>query len=176
MGSDVMKSPRSVDAEITTSCNLRCAYCSHFSGPGAVDITHDAFRGKGNFTKAIQGIKILQRFKVSVTARVTIHRKNVHELLQLGHMVLGRINHDNLIDIWQNHPDLRNLRERSSIPLTSFAFCRNCPYTDYCTGNCPATAYTITGEVNHPSPDGCLRSFQEQGGSLPEPSLRPQSG
>lgn len=373
MGSDVMRSPRSVDAEITTSCNLRCAYCSHFSGPGdvdkdlpldawlrffselqrcavmnitlsggepfyrtdlreivrgivanrmrfsilsngtlidpdmadflastrrcnhvqvsidgAIDITHDAFRGKGNFTKAIQGIRTLQRFKVPVTVRVTIHRKNVHELeavakllleeielpsfstnsaspmglcrknaaqtqltvaerslametlilltnryggrisatagpladgrawlemkeacregrpmegrgfltgcngprqtiavradgaiipcLQLGHMVLGRINHDNLIDIWQNHPDLRNLRERSSIPLASFAFCRNCPYTDCCTGNCPATAYTITGEVNHPSPDGCLRSFQEQGGSLPEPSLRRQSG
>lgn len=373
MGSDVMKSPRSVDMEITTSCNLRCAYCSHFSGPGdvdrdlpldawlrffselqrlavmnvtlsggepfyrpdlreiirgivanrmrfsilsngtlvdpdmasflasthrcnrvqvsidgAIDITHDAFRGKGNFTKAIQGIKTLQQCNVPVTVRVTIHRKNVHELeavakllleeiglpsfstnsaspmglcrknaaqtqltvaerslametlmlltdryggrinatagpladgrawlemkeacregrqmegrgflagcngprqtiavradgaitpcLQLGHIVLGRINHDDLADVWQNHPELRKLRERSLIPLSSFAFCRDCVYTAYCTGNCPATAYTITGEVNHPSPDACLRLFQEQGGSLRERSTNHQSG
>lgn len=366
MASDVMKSPRSVDMEITTSCNLRCDYCSHFSGPGdvdadlpreawlrffselrrcavmnvtlsggepfyrtdlkeiilgivanrmrfsllsngtlidpgmasflastrrcnhvqvsidgAIDITHDAFRGKGNFTRAIQGIRTLQQFNVPVTVRVTIHRKNVHELeavakllleeiglpsfstnsaspmglcrknaaqtqltvaerslametlvflneryggrinatagpladerawlamkearragrppqegrgfltgcngprqtiavradgviipcLQLGHMDLGRINHDALLDVWQNHPDLLQLRERSLIPLSSFAFCRDCPYTDYCTGNCPATAYTMTGKINHPSPDACLRLYQEQGGDSPE--------
>lgn len=363
MGPDVMKSPRSVDVEITTSCNLRCAYCSHFSGPGdtdkdlsleawlrffselrrcavmnvtlsggepfyrpdlkeiiqgivdnrmrfsilsngtlidpdmaaflastrrcnhvqisidgAIDITHDAFRGRGNFTKAIEGIKTLQRSMVSVTVRVTIHRKNVYELeaiakllleeiklpsfstnsasamglcrknasqiqltvperslametltllcsrygdrinatagpladgraweemqeacrkgrpmegrgfltgcngplqtiavradgaiipcLQLGHMVLGWINHDNLLDVWQDHPELHKLRERSLIPLSSFTLCRDCDYKDYCTGNCPATAYTMTGQVNHPSPEGCLRLFQEQGGSL----------
>ena len=374
MGLEVMKSPRSVDMEITTSCNLRCAYCSHFSGPGdvgtdlpqeawlrffselqrcavmnvtlsggepfyrpdlreiirgivanrmrfsilsngtlidpdmasflastrrcnhvqvsidgAIDITHDAFRGKGNFTRAIQGIKTLQQFNVPVTVRVTIHRKNVHELeavakllleeiglpafstnsaspmglcrknaaqtqltvaerslametlllltdryggrinatagpladgrawlemkearqegrqrmegrgfltgcngprqtiavradgaiipcLQLGHMVLGRIGQDDLLDVWQHHPDLRKLRERSLSPLSSFAFCRGCPYRDYCTGNCPAMAYTMTGKINHPSPDACLRLFQEQGGTLPERSIHYQSG
>jgi SynChlorMet cassette radical SAM/SPASM protein ScmE len=369
-----MKSPRSVDVEITTACNLRCSYCSHFSGPGdvdrdlpleawlrflselqrcavmnitlsggepfsrpdlreilqgivanrlrfsilsngtlidpdmaaflastrrcnlvqvsidgAIDITHDAFRGKGNFAKAIGGIKTLLQFGVPVTVRVTIHRKNVYELeavakllleeiglpsfstnsashmglcrknadqtqltvaerslametlmrltdrykdrinatagpladgrnwfgmqeacregkprmegrgfltgcngprqtlavradgaiipcLQLGHMVLGRINHDDFLDVWQNHPDLRKLRERSLIPLASFDFCRGCAYTDYCTGNCPAMAYTMTGEVNHPSPDACLRLFQEQGGSLLDRPAHDQAG
>lgn len=369
----VMRSPRSVDMEITTACNLRCDYCSHFSGPGdvekdlpleawlrffselrrcavmnvtlsggepfyrpdlreiiqgivanrmrfsilsngtlidpdmaaflastrrcnqvqvsidgAIDITHDAFRGKGNFAKAVRGVKTLQQFNVPVTVRVTIHRKNVGELeaiakllleeiglpsfstnsaspmglcrknaaqtqltvperslamktlmdlteryggrisatagpladgrtwlemlevcrknettegrgfltgcsgpqqtiavradgaiipcLQLGHMLLGMINKDDLIDIWQNHPDLRMLRTRSLIPLSSFDFCRECPYTDHCTGNCPATAYTMTGEINHPSPDACLRLFQREGGSLPKRSARPRSG
>ena len=37
----------------------------------------------------------------------------------------------------------------------------------YCTGNCPALAYTLTGEVNHPSPDACLRRFLEEGGQIP---------
>ncbi len=368
MSLGIMKSPRSVDMEITSSCNLRCDYCSHFSGPGdvdkdlpleawlgffselkrcavmnvtlsggeplyrpdireiiqsivanrlrfsilsngtlidrdiaafltstgrcnlvqvsidgAIDITHDAFRGKGNFMKAIQGIKTLQQFNVPTTVRVTIHRKNVHELnaiaellleeiklpsfstnsasymglcrknaaqtqltvaerslametlmlladkyggrinatagpladgrswlemqeasrngqqrmegrgfltgcngprqtlavradgviipcLQLGHMALGRINYDDLLSIWQNHPDLRKLRQRSAIVLPSFIFCQGCAYTDYCTGNCPAMAYAIAGEVNHPSPDTCLRLFLEQGGHLPERS------
>ena len=87
---------------------------------------------------------------------------------QLGHMALGQINRDNLIDLWQNHPDLRTLRERSRIALDEFAFCQDCPYIPYCTGNCPATAYTLAGDVNHPSPDACLRLFLERGGRLPE--------
>ncbi len=374
MSAVLMKSPRGMDIEITTSCNLRCAYCSHFSGPGdvegdlpladwllffgelgraavmnvtlsggepfdrpdlrdilqgivanrmrfsilsngtlidrdmarflastgrcnqvqvsidgAIDITHDAFRGKGNFRRAIEGIRTLMEFLVPVTVRVTIHRRNVRELeaiarllleeiglpsfstnsashmglcrknadqtqltvderslametllrltdrygerigatagplaegrmwiemieaaregrqlmegrgfltgcsgpfqtlavradgviipcLQLGHMALGRINRDGLVDTWQNHPDLKRLRERSLIPLASFPFCRDCPYAGYCTGNCPAVAYTITGEVNHPSPDACLRLFLEQGGRLPERAVPPQCG
>lgn len=370
----VMKSPRSLDLEITTSCNLRCAYCSHFSSPGdvqedlpldewlaflaelssaavmqvtlsggepflrqdlrgviegivanrmrfsiltngtlideemaafiastsrcdtiqvsidgAVPISHDAFRGSGNFTKAIRGIRILQQFNLPSSVRVTIHRKNVHELEaiaqllldeiglpsfstnsaghmglcrknaeqtqltaaehsqamdvlltlterypdrinatagpladgrswlemetarlehrapmngrgyltgcagplknmavradgtmipcpQLGHMALGRINQDRLLDVWQHHPDLGALRERFRIPLDQFDFCRDCAYIPYCTGNCPATAYTLSGKVNHPSPDACLRLFLERGGRLPERSSMAYGG
>jgi SynChlorMet cassette radical SAM/SPASM protein ScmE len=95
---------------------------------------------------------------------------------QLGHITLGQINHDDLLAIWQNHPDLWKLRHRSLIALSSFAFCRNCAYTPYCTGNCPAMAYTLMGEVNHPSPDACLRLFLEQGGRLPKRSPRRQDG
>ncbi len=366
MPTKVMRTPRSVDMAITSSCNLRCTYCSHFTGPGdtdmdlpaedwlqfftelgrcavmnvtlsggepflrpdlrkiiegiianrmrytiltngtlidermaafiastrrcdtiqvsidgAIDITHDAFRGKGNFARAIRGIRTLLKFKLPASVRVTIHRKNVYELasvarlllediglpsfstnsaghmglcrknakqtqltaaehslamktlltllekypgrisatagpladgqswlgmekarrekhapmagrgfltgcggpmqtiavrsdgamvpcIQLSHMTLGQINQDNLTDIWQNHPDLQNLRERSRIPLDQFTFCRHCNYIPYCTGNCPATAYTIAGEVNHPGPDACLRLFMERGGQLPE--------
>lgn len=362
----LMKTPRSVDIEITNGCNLRCAYCSHFTSAGdvakdlpldewrlffaelqrcavmnvtlsggepfyrqdlkeiiasivenrmrfsilsngtliepemasflaaagrcdsvqvsidgAIDITHDAFRGEGNFVKAINGIKTLQRFNVPVAVRVTIHRKNVHELdavaallleeiglpsfstnaasymglcrknteqtqlsvaerslametllrladkysnrisatagplaeatmwaemkeasregkpqmegrgfltgcggpfksiavradgayvpcSQLGHIVLGHINRDDLCDIWQNHPALWEFRNRRLIPLSSFDFCQGCPYINYCTGNCPALSFNLTGEVNHPSPDACLRLFEQQGGSLPE--------
>ena len=32
----VMQTPRIVDIAITGQCNLRCAYCSHFSSPGEV--------------------------------------------------------------------------------------------------------------------------------------------
>jgi len=365
MASGVMKWPRSVDMEITSFCNLRCAYCSHFSGPGdvdadlpldawlqffeelgrcrvmnvtlsggepflrqdlraiiegivtnrmrfsiltngtliedgmaaflestkrcnliqvsidgAIDMTHDAFRGKGNFARAIQGVLTLQKFGLPASVRVTIHRKNVHELeaiarllleeiglasfstnaaghmglcrknaaqtqltplehslamatllaladkypgrisatagpladgrawnemeaarqenrppmsgrgfltgcsgpmqtlavradgaivpcLQLGHMALGRINDDDLAALWQSHPELKILRERCHTPLHQFDFCRGCHYLPYCTGNCPATAYTLYGDVNHPAPDACLRLFLERGGHLP---------
>jgi SynChlorMet cassette radical SAM/SPASM protein ScmE len=85
----------------------------------------------------------------------------------LPHMELGRINKDSLIEIWQQHHDLLQLRRRHTISLTTFEFCKGCPYIPYCTGNCPGLAYTMIGQVDHPSPDACLRRFLEEGGKLP---------
>jgi SynChlorMet cassette radical SAM/SPASM protein ScmE len=86
----------------------------------------------------------------------------------LSHIELGQINRDDLKDIWQNHPEMKKIRQRRNIPLNDFAFCKGCEYINYCTGNCPGLAYTITGQVDHPSPDACLRQFLEDGGKLPE--------
>lgn len=88
--------------------------------------------------------------------------------IQLSHIELGRMNSDDLRVAWQNHSELKRLRERSSIPLSDFEFCKGCDYIDYCTGNCPALAYTIMGGDAHPSPDACLRKFLEEGGKLPK--------
>ena len=361
-----MKTPRSVDLAITNRCNLRCTYCSHFTGAGdvghdlpkeewlqffeelnrcavmsvtlqggepfcrkdlpeliegivrnrmrfnilsngtlitgemaaflastgrcdgvqvsidgSVPTTHDACRGEGNFIRAMEGIKSLQKYNVPVPVRVTIHRQNVRDLenvakflleevglpsfstnaasymglcrqnaeqvqltaeerslametllklekkyngrisasagplaegrdwlemerklqvgqdpiegrgflsgcngpantlavradgvmtpcIQMSHLELGRINVDNLQEVWQEHPGLERLRSRYKIPLSRFEFCQGCDYINYCTGNCPATAYTILGTENHPSPDACLKRFLEAGGRLPE--------
>jgi SynChlorMet cassette radical SAM/SPASM protein ScmE len=246
------------------------------SGPSI----HDAFRGEGKFSKAMEGITTLQKNHVPVSVRVTIHRQNVRDLeatamllldemglpgfstnsasflgtcrrnaaqvqltvperslametlirlqkkyrgrisasagplaeaaswlrmerarrdnrgpaqdagylngcggvmstlavradgvmvpcSQMSHIPLGRINRDDLLETWQNHPELRRLRERDRIPLRDFEFCRGCDYVDYCTGNCPALAYTMTGNEFHPSPDACLKRFLEAGGRLP---------
>lgn len=362
----LIPTPRKVDIEITSRCNLRCKYCFHFSSPadvanelpqeewfdffeelrdcsvtdvclsggepfirddlkdiiksiisnrmrfsilsngtlvndeiaafiastrrcnevqisidGSISVTHDSFRGKGSFYKAVEGIKHLLNNKVPVGIRVTIHRQNVDDLeniarlllediglpsfstnsasymglcrknpeqillssqertyamqhllkltekyegrinafagplaeardwlemekarregkdalpdggfltgcggamdtiavradgviipcSQLPHIELGRINRDNLKDIWQNHPELTKLRQRNQIPLSDFEFCRGCDYINYCTGNCPALAYTLYGNENHPSPDACLRRFLEDDGRLPD--------
>jgi SynChlorMet cassette radical SAM/SPASM protein ScmE len=87
--------------------------------------------------------------------------------IQMSHIILGRINQDNIMQVWQHHPELIRLRERSKIPLRDFLYCRECEYIDYCTGNCPALSYTVLGEENHPSLDGCLKRFLEMGGELP---------
>ena len=86
---------------------------------------------------------------------------------QLGHIELGRINVHDLKEVWQNHPDLKRLRERHHIALSRFEFCRACEYMNYCTGNCPALAYTLEGDENHPSPDACFKRFLAKGGRLP---------
>ena len=84
----------------------------------------------------------------------------------LSHMRLGRINQDSLVDIWRNSPELNALRQRRAIPLAAFDFCADCPYTSYCSGNCPGLAYSLTGQVDHPSPDACLRRFLIDGGRI----------
>ncbi|MCI0478622.1 MAG: SynChlorMet cassette radical SAM/SPASM protein ScmE [Anaerolineales bacterium] len=88
----------------------------------------------------------------------------------LPHIVLGQINRDALQMIWQTAPALNDLRARRAIPLSDFEFCAGCEYQPYCTGNCPGLAYTLTGQVNHPSPDACLRRFLEDGGKLDNPT------
>ncbi|NPV63163.1 MAG: SynChlorMet cassette radical SAM/SPASM protein ScmE [Methanotrichaceae archaeon] len=86
----------------------------------------------------------------------------------LSHIELGRINRDDLRTIWRHHPALRSLRDRTNISLQDYEFCKGCAYIEYCTGSCPAMAYNLIGQVNHPSPDSCLRRFLEEGGRLPE--------
>jgi SynChlorMet cassette radical SAM/SPASM protein ScmE len=100
--------------------------------------------------------------KISVRADGAIVPCNI-----LAHVELGRINHDSLAEIWQNSPALNQLRNRHTIPLTGFEFCAGCSYIPYCTGNCPGLAYTITGQVDHPSPDACLQRFLDEGGTIP---------
>jgi SynChlorMet cassette radical SAM/SPASM protein ScmE len=85
----------------------------------------------------------------------------------LSHMELGRINQDTLQDIWQNNKRLYKLRTRHLISLDSFAECTECAYVPYCTGNCPGLAFTLTGDVDRPSPDACLKHFLNGGGKIP---------
>jgi len=358
----LMKTPRTIDIEITSKCNLRCLYCAHFSGPGDVkdlstaewlqffdelgrcavmdvslsggepllrkdfreliegivrnrmrftiltngtliteDIasfiastgrckmiqvsldgsqasSHDACRGEGSFDRAVNGLRILKEHKLNVTTRVTIHHGNIAELddiarfllediglsyfstnaassfglckenaqIQinaeermramaeltrltkkykgrivaaagplaearvwsgmerarkegkestpgggfltgcncvrsrlavrsdgvivpcslLDHIELGRVNRGSLQEIWLNHPAMTKLRERVTIPLSSFDFCKGCDYVNYCTGSCPALAYSLVGKIDHPSPDICFRRFLQGGGNL----------
>jgi len=256
----------------------RCDYVQ-VSVDGSSAEVHDSCRGQGSFDGAIRGIRTLQRHRISVAVRVTIHRKNVHNLEDIAHFLLdelglpdfgtnsagymgsccrnaddvllnteerqeamatlrrltaqydgrisanagpltdglmwqrmeearvqgkpafhnggrltacgcptnkisvradgiivpcnmlahvelGRINQDSLAEIWQNHPALNQLRNRHTIPLTGFEFCAGCSYIPYCTGNCPGMAYSLTGQVDHPSPDACLRKFLEGGGTI----------
>jgi SynChlorMet cassette radical SAM/SPASM protein ScmE len=93
----------------------------------------------------------------------------------LSQIALGRINRDDLQKIWLEHPAMQQMRSRRTIALTAFEFCRGCEFIDLCTGNCPGLAYTLTGQVDHPSPDACLRRFLEAGGRVPGRALPDRS-
>lgn len=244
----------------------------------SIPIMHDAYRGKGSFSKAMDGINFLMKHNVPIDVRVTIHKKNITSLndttkllldeiglpsfsinaasymglcrkntekvqldikekssvmktllelnekyngriktsagplydarqwlkmkkkhdegkekrgyltgcggvfkeiavradgtivpcIQMSHIEIGQINRDILQDIWENHPELKRLRSRRDIPLSSFEFCHQCNYIDYCTGGCPAIAYTMLGNDSNPSPNGCFKRFIIEGGRLPD--------
>ncbi len=85
----------------------------------------------------------------------------------LPNICLGWINQDSMQEIWQKSQKLSQFRSRRSLSLSSFEYCSGCPYIPYCTGNCPAYAYNLIGQVNHPSPDACLRRFLADGGKIP---------
>ncbi|EFK06501.1 radical SAM domain protein [delta proteobacterium NaphS2] len=172
----VMSTPRLLDVEITSKCNLRCKYCYHFNSAGetkedieteewlrffeelkqcvvmevclgggepflrddlkeilsslarnqirfsimsngtlitdeiaafiaaskrcnyvqvsidgSIPITHDEMRGKGNFSRAINGLKTLLRHGITATVRVTIHKGNVYDLEGIAELLLEEI-------------------------------------------------------------------------------------
>lgn len=82
--------------------------------------------------------------------------------VMLPQMVLGRLGEDRLDDVWLHAPALHEMRCRSSLSLSSFDDCLDCSWLESCTGNCPGTAYSLTGEVNRPCPETCLKRFQEE--------------
>jgi len=88
----------------------------------------------------------------------------------MANVSLGRIGHDRLLDVWRDNSTLCEFRQRHEIELSSFDECRDCDYADYCTGNCPAISFSMTGEAHRPAPDSCYRLFLRQGGRLPVPS------
>jgi SynChlorMet cassette radical SAM/SPASM protein ScmF len=80
---------------------------------------------------------------------------------QMSHIELGRINMDDLEEVWQEHAELGRLRERHKIPLKDFEFCQGCEYISYCTGNCPALAYTTD----------CLTAESAENAEMSKPSV-----
>lgn len=85
----------------------------------------------------------------------------------LSMIELGRINHDSLPKVWQNHEDLVRFRERRTISLLEFDECRSCYYSAFCRGGCPGLSASQTGSVYRPAPDTCLRLFLDAGGEVP---------
>jgi SynChlorMet cassette radical SAM/SPASM protein ScmE len=88
--------------------------------------------------------------------------------VMLPQMVLGRIGEDRLDDVWKNSQALQEMRSRCSVPLATFEECQDCSWRESCTGNCPGTAYSLTGEVDRPCPEACLKRFHNDISALGE--------
>lgn len=81
--------------------------------------------------------------------------------VMLPQMVMGIMGKDSLREVWNDAESLVRMRHRMSIPLDSFSECGDCQWLMSCTGNCPGSAITLSGSVDRPCPEACLKRFQE---------------
>ncbi|MDM8525328.1 SynChlorMet cassette radical SAM/SPASM protein ScmE [Desulfococcaceae bacterium HSG8] len=74
----IMKTPKDMDLAITNRCNLRCSYCSHFSGPGDVD--HDL--PQDEWLKFFEELNRCAVLKVTLQGGEPFIRKDIKTLIR----------------------------------------------------------------------------------------------
>lgn len=79
--------------------------------------------------------------------------------VMLPTLTLGEIGRDPLPEVWQQAAVLQKLRARREIQLEDLDECRDCLWVKSCTGSCPGMALSLTGAVDRPCPQSCLRRF-----------------
>ncbi len=80
----------------------------------------------------------------------------------LPSLSMGVIGITPLQEAWHNHPSINIVRHRYQIPLNSLPNCRDCNYTGFCVGGCPASVLAKFGELNIADPKLCYRSYRHQ--------------
>ena len=85
----------------------------------------------------------------------------------LAAAALGTIGATPIRDVWQSHPLLEEMRGRGAIPMEQVPGCAGCDWIPYCSGGCPATEYTRTGDLYVANPECCYRRFLGECGDLP---------
>jgi len=74
---------------------------------------------------------------------------------------MGEIGKTPLLEAWLHGQAINALRKRRSIPLSSLPECRDCKYTGFCAGGCPAVIYAKLGRLDTIDPGVCYRQFKE---------------
>ncbi len=80
------------DAEARMLAQSRRCDGVQVSLDGSGPASHDPFRGKGSFHRAVEGIRHLQAHGVPVTVKVTIHRENYQDLEHSARYLLDELN------------------------------------------------------------------------------------
>ena len=101
------------------------------------------------------------------TSLAVLSNGKIVPCIMLPQIECGRVNRDDLGEVWRTSPHLTALRSRREISLESFEECSGCPFVSYCTGNCPSLAYAHYQSIDLPSPDACLKRYLEEGGIIP---------
>lgn len=80
----------------------------------------------------------------------------------LPSLTMGRIGITPLRQAWLHHPAINTVRQRRQIPLQSLDDCRDCDYTGFCAGGCPASALAKFSQLNAVDPAVCFRRYLQQ--------------
>ena len=81
----------------------------------------------------------------------------------LPSLTMGVIGSAPLQEAWLHHPSINIVRQRYQIPLSSLPECRDCEYTGFCAGGCPASVLAKFSQLNAIDPTTCYRLHRLQG-------------
>ncbi|MGR0482546.1 MAG: SynChlorMet cassette radical SAM/SPASM protein ScmE [Candidatus Electronema sp. V4] len=89
---------------------------------GSTPAVHDLCRGKGSFVKAVEGIKILQKYHIPVSARSTIQKHNVTDIENTARFVLDDLNIQNFrISNAQSRGNYKNNADELQLTVGDFS-------------------------------------------------------
>jgi len=91
-----------------------------------------------------------------------LHDGSIVPCCMMPGLVMGNINRDSLLAIWNDHPTMKAMRERRSIPLHDVPGCQTCEWNRFCNGSCPGLAHQLTGDFNRANPEDCLKNFLKE--------------
>jgi SynChlorMet cassette radical SAM/SPASM protein ScmE len=74
-------------------------------------------------------------------------------------LTMGVVGINPIQEAWLHHPSINAVRYRRNIPLTELESCRDCPYSGFCTGGCPAGVMAKTGKLNSIDPEICFKIY-----------------
>lgn len=88
-----------------------------------------------------------------------LHDGSIVPCSMLHDLVMGNVLTDDIRDVWNNSPVIREVRDRFVIPLSGIPECAGCPWVSYCNGGCPGITMQIRRTLIAPGRDGCYRNF-----------------
>ena len=77
-------------------------------------------------------------------------------------LTMGVIGMHSLKDAWLKSPAINAVRRRREVPLLSLEECRDCQYTGFCAGGCPASVMAKSGRLIGTDPLSCYREYLKE--------------
>jgi len=94
----------------------------------------------------------------SVFGRMAVlHDGSMVPCNMLPTLVMGVIGMHSLQDAWLNSPAINAVRHRREVPLSALPECRDCRYTRFCNGGCPALVMAASRRLIGIDPLTCYR-------------------
>jgi SynChlorMet cassette radical SAM/SPASM protein ScmE len=103
------------------------------------------------------------------TQMSVLHDGSMVPCNMLPTLTMGVIGTHSLAEAWRSSPAINAVRYRREIPLASLPECRDCAWTGFCRGGCPASVMARLGRLNARDPLVCYRDWraERQGATAP---------
>lgn len=93
------------------------------------------------------------------TRMAILHDGSVVPCSMLHDLTMGSSITDDLLELWNNSPVIKAVRDRYAVPLSEIPDCADCRFVQYCNGGCPGIVQQMQKTIMAPSWRGCYSNF-----------------